>query len=207
MCHTWDLRNQYQTKRSWAPRSAVLILDSPHCTCATIVPTTPFLHPNGLPRLLLWISLSPNNAAIASIALSPSCAQVVGDQYYTYAVCIMVITWFSIITESVEAHSNAKRLAEIAHYMCRVRARVWMTVPMAEEDNQGSSIHLDSIHLRQHKQPRQHQCRQHQPRQKQTRQHSIAGRGDIRDCHFRQHSFLYLCLPSSLRCSLILCSL
>ncbi|EFJ40236.1 hypothetical protein VOLCADRAFT_108270 [Volvox carteri f. nagariensis] len=45
---------------------------------------------------------------------------VVGDNYYSYAVCIFVITWFSIISAAVEAHNNMKRLAEIAHFECEV---------------------------------------------------------------------------------------
>lgn len=45
---------------------------------------------------------------------------VAGDQYYTYAVCILVITWFSIITSAVETHQNMKRLADIAHFSCMV---------------------------------------------------------------------------------------
>jgi magnesium-transporting ATPase (P-type) len=46
---------------------------------------------------------------------------VAGDQYYIYAVCIFLITAFSIITSSVETHRNMKRLAELAHYTCSVR--------------------------------------------------------------------------------------
>jgi hypothetical protein len=46
---------------------------------------------------------------------------VVGDQYYIYAVCIFLITAFSIITSSLETHQNMKRLAELAHYTCMVR--------------------------------------------------------------------------------------
>ncbi|GIL56505.1 hypothetical protein Vafri_11862 [Volvox africanus] len=45
---------------------------------------------------------------------------VVGDAYYSYAVCIFVITWFSIISAAVEAHNNMKRLADIAHFECKV---------------------------------------------------------------------------------------
>eukprot|EP00879_Flechtneria_rotunda_P018825 GHRR01019759.1.p1 GENE.GHRR01019759.1~~GHRR01019759.1.p1 ORF type:complete len:982 (+),score=342.10 GHRR01019759.1:311-3256(+) len=45
---------------------------------------------------------------------------VAGDAYYTYAVCIFVITWFSIITSAVETHQNMKRLADIAHFSCMV---------------------------------------------------------------------------------------
>ncbi|GLI67792.1 hypothetical protein VaNZ11_012078 [Volvox africanus] len=45
---------------------------------------------------------------------------VVGDEYYSYAVCIFVITWFSIISAAVEAHNNMKRLADIAHFECEV---------------------------------------------------------------------------------------
>lgn len=45
---------------------------------------------------------------------------VAGDQYYIYAVCIFLITAFSIITSSVETHQNMKRLAELAHYTCTV---------------------------------------------------------------------------------------
>lgn len=45
---------------------------------------------------------------------------IVGDQYYTYSVCILLITWFSIITTAVEAHRNMKRLAGIAYYQCSV---------------------------------------------------------------------------------------
>ena len=45
---------------------------------------------------------------------------VVGDAYYTYAVCIGLITWFSIITGAVETHQNMKRLARIAQYACKV---------------------------------------------------------------------------------------
>jgi cation-transporting ATPase 13A3/4/5 len=47
---------------------------------------------------------------------------VAGDQYYTYAVCIFVITWFSIITGAVETHQNMKRLAQVAQFACKVRA-------------------------------------------------------------------------------------
>lgn len=47
---------------------------------------------------------------------------VVGDAYWTYAVCIMAITWFSIVTGAVEAHSNMKRLARIAHFETEVDA-------------------------------------------------------------------------------------
>jgi len=43
-----------------------------------------------------------------------------GDAYYTYAVCIFLITWFSIITSAIETHRNMKRLAELAHYTCTV---------------------------------------------------------------------------------------
>ena len=39
-----------------------------------------------------------------------------GDQYYSYSVCIFVITWFSIITSAVESYRNRKRLADIAHF-------------------------------------------------------------------------------------------
>lgn len=49
---------------------------------------------------------------------------IAGDQYYTYAVCIFLITWFSIITSAVEAHRNMKRLAELAHYTCTVRLQL-----------------------------------------------------------------------------------
>lgn len=59
---------------------------------------------------------------------------VVGDNYYTYAVCIFVITWFSIITSAVETHQNMKRLADIAHFSCMVgvvgwlcKGRAWLT--------------------------------------------------------------------------------
>ncbi|PNW86612.1 hypothetical protein CHLRE_02g093700v5 [Chlamydomonas reinhardtii] len=45
---------------------------------------------------------------------------IVGDAYYSYAVCIAVITWFSIISAAYEAHQNMKRLAEIAHFECEV---------------------------------------------------------------------------------------
>ncbi|KAG2425624.1 hypothetical protein HYH02_014997 [Chlamydomonas schloesseri] len=45
---------------------------------------------------------------------------IVGDAYYSYAVCIAVITWFSIISAAYEAHQNMKRLAEIAHFECQV---------------------------------------------------------------------------------------
>lgn len=48
---------------------------------------------------------------------------VAGDQYYIYAVCIFLITAFSIITSSVETHQNMKRLAELAHYTCTVGAQ------------------------------------------------------------------------------------
>lgn len=47
---------------------------------------------------------------------------IAGDEYYVYAVCIFLITWFSIITSAVETHRNMKRLAELAHYTCTVRA-------------------------------------------------------------------------------------
>jgi cation-transporting ATPase 13A3/4/5 len=46
---------------------------------------------------------------------------VAGDQYYVYAVCIFLITWFSIVTSALETHSNMARLAELAHYTCTVR--------------------------------------------------------------------------------------
>ena len=39
-----------------------------------------------------------------------------GDQYYSYSVCIFVITWFSIITSAVESYRNRRRLADIAHF-------------------------------------------------------------------------------------------
>ncbi|GFR50065.1 hypothetical protein Agub_g12207, partial [Astrephomene gubernaculifera] len=45
---------------------------------------------------------------------------VVGDDYYSYAVCIAAITWFSIISAAVEAHRNMRRLADIAHFECEV---------------------------------------------------------------------------------------
>ncbi|KIZ00480.1 hypothetical protein MNEG_7481 [Monoraphidium neglectum] len=45
---------------------------------------------------------------------------VAGDNYWTYAICIFVITWFSIITSAVEAHSNMKRLADIAYFATEV---------------------------------------------------------------------------------------
>jgi cation-transporting ATPase 13A3/4/5 len=45
---------------------------------------------------------------------------VAGDQYYIYAVCIFLITWFSIITSAIETHNNMRRLAELAHYTCTV---------------------------------------------------------------------------------------
>jgi magnesium-transporting ATPase (P-type) len=45
---------------------------------------------------------------------------VAGDQYYIYAVCIFLITWFSIITSAIETHNNKRRLAELAHYTCTV---------------------------------------------------------------------------------------
>jgi cation-transporting ATPase 13A3/4/5 len=52
---------------------------------------------------------------------------VAGDQYYTYAVCIMVITWFSIITSAIETHQNMKRLADIAHFSCMVGVQLQKT--------------------------------------------------------------------------------
>jgi cation-transporting ATPase 13A3/4/5 len=45
---------------------------------------------------------------------------VAGDAYYTYSVCIFLMTWFSIITSAVETHNNMKRLADIAHFTCMV---------------------------------------------------------------------------------------
>ncbi|KAG2500541.1 hypothetical protein HYH03_001317 [Edaphochlamys debaryana] len=45
---------------------------------------------------------------------------IVGDAYYSYAVCIAAITWFSIVSAAVEAHRNMKRLADIAHFECDV---------------------------------------------------------------------------------------
>jgi len=45
---------------------------------------------------------------------------IVGDQYYSYSVCIFVITWFSIISSAVEAHRNMKRLAAIAYFSTTV---------------------------------------------------------------------------------------
>lgn len=45
---------------------------------------------------------------------------VAGDAYYTYAICIGLITWFSIITSAVETHQNMKRLADIAQFSCMV---------------------------------------------------------------------------------------
>ena len=42
--------------------------------------------------------------------------RVWGDQYYSYSVCIFVITWFSIITSAVESYRNRRRLADIAHF-------------------------------------------------------------------------------------------
>jgi hypothetical protein len=47
---------------------------------------------------------------------------VVGDAYWTYAVCIFVITWFSIVTSAVEAHNNMRRLADIAYFETEARA-------------------------------------------------------------------------------------
>lgn len=41
---------------------------------------------------------------------------VVGDQYYSYSLCILTITWFSIITSALETHANMKRLASIAYF-------------------------------------------------------------------------------------------
>lgn len=55
-----------------------------------------------------------------------------GDQYYSYSVCIAVITWFSIISAAVEAHQNMKRLAEIAHFTRWVRGSVHGVKRLAE---------------------------------------------------------------------------
>lgn len=69
---------------------------------------------------------------------------VAGDAYWTYAICIFAITWFSIITSAVEAHSNMRRLADIAYFASEVRRRkkerewvwlgggVWMKKSMRE---------------------------------------------------------------------------
>lgn len=45
---------------------------------------------------------------------------IFGDNYYSYAVCIMLITWFSIISEAVQERSNMLRLAKVAQYTCEV---------------------------------------------------------------------------------------
>jgi hypothetical protein len=45
---------------------------------------------------------------------------IIGDSYYIFSVCIMAITWFSIITNALETHRNMRRLAGIAHYACPV---------------------------------------------------------------------------------------
>lgn len=45
---------------------------------------------------------------------------VAGDAYYTYAICIGLITWFSIVTSAYETHQNMKRLADIAHFSSMV---------------------------------------------------------------------------------------
>lgn len=57
---------------------------------------------------------------------------IVGDQYYSYSVCIAVITWFSIISAAVEAHQNMKRLAEIAHFTRWVRGSAHGTAQRAQ---------------------------------------------------------------------------
>eukprot|EP00775_Hariotina_reticulata_P010483 gene10483-10642_t len=57
---------------------------------------------------------------------------VAGDAYYTYSVCIFLMTWFSIITSAVETHNNMKRLADIAHFTCMVevlRGGRFLSVP------------------------------------------------------------------------------
>ena len=47
---------------------------------------------------------------------------VAGDSYWSYAACILAITWFSIVTGSMEAHSNSARLAGIARHRGRALA-------------------------------------------------------------------------------------
>jgi hypothetical protein len=42
------------------------------------------------------------------------------EAYFTFSAVILAITWFSIITNALEAHRNMERLARIAHYACRV---------------------------------------------------------------------------------------
>lgn len=41
---------------------------------------------------------------------------VLGDQYYSYSICIALITWFSIISSAVETHANMARLSEVAQH-------------------------------------------------------------------------------------------
>jgi cation-transporting ATPase 13A3/4/5 len=68
---------------------------------------------------------------------------VVGDQYYIYAVCIFLITAFSIITSSLETHQNMKRLAELAHYTCMVGpAPLCMRFCVAAVDRYWQQAHL-----------------------------------------------------------------
>lgn len=56
---------------------------------------------------------------------------IFGDQYYSYSACIFIITWFSIISSAVEAHSNMKRLADIAQYSWWVTPLQWACTPYA----------------------------------------------------------------------------
>jgi hypothetical protein len=56
---------------------------------------------------------------------------VAGDAYWTYAVCIFAITWFSIITSAVEAHSNMRRLADIAYFATEVGGDGCASLPWA----------------------------------------------------------------------------
>ena len=41
---------------------------------------------------------------------------VLGDQYYSYSVCIFVITAVSITSSAWETHQNARRLADMAYF-------------------------------------------------------------------------------------------
>lgn len=39
------------------------------------------------------------------------------------AICIAVITWFSIVSAALETHRNMRRLADIAHFECEAQVR------------------------------------------------------------------------------------
>lgn len=72
---------------------------------------------------------------------------VAGDQYYIYAVCIFLITWFSIITSAVETHRNMRRLADMAHYTCMVGAgrRMGVGFKVVRWGQRGLNQHLQKL--------------------------------------------------------------